>query len=112
MVAVLGASFGLLRVSELNRSDNLLIEGFAGDLQIVLRLQVEPPFGRCPEIPGEAQGGVGADGSLAADNSANAERRHPQGFGEVRGWTQGRFGSACGIRPQNRSASAHVTRAL
>jgi hypothetical protein len=65
-----------------NRPSDPDFEVIAGELQIVMRLQVEPPFGPCPEIPGEPQGGVGADGSLAADDFANPERRHSQGFSE------------------------------
>ena len=65
-----------------NRPRDPGFELVAGDLQIVVSLQVEPPFGPRPEIPGEPQGGVGTDGSLTADDLANPERRHPQGLGE------------------------------
>lgn len=57
-------------------------EVIAGEFQVVMRLQIQPPLGLCSEIPGELQGGVGADGSLAADDLANPERRHSPGFRE------------------------------
>lgn len=65
-----------------NRPSDPDVEVVASNLQVVMRLQVEPPFGTRAEIPGEPEGGVGADGPPAADDLANPERWHPQGFGE------------------------------
>lgn len=48
----------------------------AGNLQIVMGLQVEPPFGPCPEIPRKPQCCVRADGPPAPDNLANPQCRH------------------------------------
>ncbi len=65
-----------------DRSSDPDFEVVAGDFQIAIRLQVEPPFGPGPEIPGEPQGSIGADGSLAVDDLADPERRHSQGVSE------------------------------
>lgn len=53
-----------------------------GDLQVVMALQIQPPAGAGREVTRKPQGRVRRDGSLAAHNVVDADRRHADGPGQ------------------------------
>jgi hypothetical protein len=93
-------------------SSDLAVESVAEavgfDVEVVLRLKVEPEPWRGAEVAGEAQGSIGGDGPLAVNDLVDATRwnadvrgepvlRQPGGSEELLeqspspGWTGGSF---------------------
>lgn len=63
------------------------VEGFAagGEPEIVAALEADPELGGVAEVAAEAQGGVGGDAALAADQVVDARRGDVEFLGETVG---------------------------
>ena len=68
--------------SRRDRAGDSRLRCVAGQLKFVVRLQIQPPLGLGAEIAREPQGPVGGNGSLAADDLADAQRWNSEGLGE------------------------------